>query len=71
VADLDTVAEAIRTSPFVQGEGWLSLAALLGGKNRLGEVYLEKLVAGAYRDNRKQRGRVRRGEIDKVESIRL
>ena len=49
LADRDAIEQEIRVSPFCR-ESWFRLEKLFGGTNRDGELILEKLLQGGYRE---------------------
>lgn len=50
LADRDAVEREIRSSRFLRESTWFRFEKLLGGKNRDGELIIQKLMDGGYRD---------------------
>lgn len=48
--DKQAIESAILESRFVRDSSWFTLPKLFGGTNKTGEVILEKLLAGGFRD---------------------
>ncbi len=60
--DLPSIERAVESGDFVRQAGWLTLAKLLGGRNKDREFIIEKLLDGAYRDGNGKRARVGAGQ---------
>lgn len=52
LSDRDLLVQEIKASAFLR-EGWFTLAKLLGGKNRDGAYFVQRIVEGGYRDGAK------------------
>lgn len=52
LSDRDVLVREIQASAFLR-EGWFTLAKLLGGKNRDGAYFVQRIVEGGYRDGAK------------------
>lgn len=59
LTDVPAILDAIRDAEFCHGQGWFTLAWLFG-RNRSGELKLERLLNGGYRQKeRNEQGRTR------------
>lgn len=66
LADRDAIEQEIRVSPFCR-ENWFRLEKLFGGTNRDGELIVEKLLQGGYRERNGRSAGDPRGNLATVQ----